>query len=107
MGFFFTTKQQTLQLYMTCLLTVCSYVFFKSINLYVNVHMCVKNLRRLLQNRNIFLQIKQNNICFTFEFSTMSLFHYEQIKFILISFRKKKQFSLAFEIFCYLIKSEL
>lgn len=54
------------------------------INLYVNVHMCVNFLGRLFQNRTIFLQIKQNRICFTFEFSTISLFHYEQIKLILI-----------------------
>lgn len=69
---------------MTCLITVCSYGLFESINLYVKVHVYVKFLGRLFQNWNIFLQIKQNGFCFTFEFSTTSLFHYEHIWFILI-----------------------
>lgn len=52
---FFSTKQQTLQLYMTCLLNVCSYVLFKSINLYVNVHICVKTVLGDYYNTEIFL----------------------------------------------------
>lgn len=38
--------------------------------------------RDVITKPKYFLQIKQNSICFTFQFSTMSLFHYEQIKFI-------------------------
>lgn len=71
---FFTTKQQTLQLYMTCLLTVCSYVFFLSFNLYVNVHMCVKILGRLLQNRNIFYKSNKYHLFYFWIFHNE--FHY-------------------------------